>query len=157
MLLSTVKKHLQQATAVQFKVQHAQAVPPHFHITEIGLVTKSFIDCGGKIRNETTVNFQLWNANDIDHRITPATFLHIIELAQNKLMITDGEVEVEYQTETIGKFGLDFDGNSFILTSKQTACLAMENCGIDAITNNKMVKNIIDKTSACCTPGGGCC
>jgi hypothetical protein len=157
MLLSTVKKHLQQATNVHFKVQHAQDVPPHFHVTEIGLITKSFIDCGGKLRNEIKVNFQLWNANDIEHRITPAKLLHIIELSQKTLHIEDGEVEVEYQTETIGKYGLDFDGTHFILTTKQTACLAMENCGIDALKENKFIKNIVEKATACCTPGGGCC
>jgi hypothetical protein len=32
---------------------------------------KNFIDCGGKVRNETVVNFQLWNANDFEHRLKP--------------------------------------------------------------------------------------
>ena len=157
MLLSTVKKYLQQATTVHFKVQYAQDVPPNFHVTEIGLINKSFIDCGGKLRNEVKINFQLWNANDIEHRITPAKLLHIIELSQEKLHIDDGEVEVEYQTDTIGKYGLDFDGAHFILTTKQTACLALENCGIGTITENKIIKNITEKATNCCTPGSGCC
>jgi hypothetical protein len=30
---------------------------------------QNFIDCGGKVRNETVINFQLWDANDFEHRL----------------------------------------------------------------------------------------
>ncbi|MGX7836089.1 DUF6428 family protein, partial [Campylobacter fetus subsp. venerealis] len=55
---------------------------------------------------------------------------NIIELSEKVLELEDLEVEVEYQAETIGKFGLDFDGINFLLTSKQTDCLAKDKCGI---------------------------
>jgi hypothetical protein len=32
--------------------------------------------------------------------------------------------EVEYQSDTIGKYDLDFNGKNFTLVNKQTACLA---------------------------------
>jgi hypothetical protein len=40
-------------------------VPEHFHVTEVGVVTKDFIDCGGTVRHEKVANFQLWDANDL--------------------------------------------------------------------------------------------
>ena len=62
MKLSEIKKHLSTATAVNFLLENGTAVPEHFHVTEVGVITKNFIDCGGTVRNEKVANFQLWNA-----------------------------------------------------------------------------------------------
>lgn len=130
MKLSEVKSILESLKTLTFKLPAGELVPSHFHVTEIGKVTKHFIDCGGTIRDENVINFQLWNANDYNHRLHPEKLVHIIDLSKNKLNLEDNEVEVEYQGETIGKFGLDFDGKSFLLTTKHTDCLARENCGV---------------------------
>jgi hypothetical protein len=116
-------------------------------VTEVGLVTKHFIDCGGTERKETVANFQLWEAGDYDHRLAPQKFLHILNLCEKVLGKNDLDIEVEYQQNTIGKFGLDFDGKDFILITKQTACLAQDACGIP----NK------EQATSCCSPTGGCC
>src|SRR5690606_3427982 len=129
-------------------------VPEHFHITEIGMVTKHFIDCGGTIRNEKAVNFQLWNANDFEHRLKPAKLLNIIKLSEEKLGMEDAEIEVEYQSETIGKYDLDFNGNQFVLKSKTTACLAEDACGIPT---EKQKVNLSVLNNVSCTQGSGCC
>lgn len=150
MKLSEVKKHLSQAEAVNFKLPSGEMVPEHFHVTEIGLVTKHFIDCGGVERIEKVVNFQLWNANDYEHRLKPGKLLNIISLSEEKLGIGDLEIEVEYQSDTIGKYGLDFDGSNFLLVSKFTDCLAKDNCGIPIL-------ELANDGAKCCTPGGGCC
>jgi hypothetical protein len=100
------------------------------------------------------VNFQLWDANDYEHRLKPTKLLNIIRLSEEKLGIEDGEIEVEYQGETIGKFDLDFDGQHFILKNKQTACLASDACGIPA---EKQKVKLSELNSACCTPNSGCC
>ncbi len=146
MKLSEVKKQLENLSEIAFQLPNGDLVPSHFHVTEIGKVSKHFIDCGGVVRTEEVVNFQLWNANDYDHRLHPEKLLKIIELSERVLGISDSEIEVEYQAETIGKFGLDFDGENFILTTKQTDCLAKDNCGVPEAE---------EETS--CTPGGGCC
>jgi hypothetical protein len=132
-------------------------VPEHFHVTEVGLITKHFIDCGGTERIEKVANFQLWNANDFDHRLKPQKLLNIIELSERKLGMGDLEVEVEYQSDTIGKYGLDFDGNRFILTSKVTACLASDACGIPTEKIKVKIADLQTVAQASCTPGGGCC
>ena len=156
MKLSEIKNHLTTAVAVNFKLTSGAHVPAHFHVTEVGLVTKHFIDCGGTERLERVANFQLWDANDFDHRLKPQKLLDIINLSQQKLGIEDLEIEVEYQTETIGKYSLHYTGNDFILVPKQTACLALESCGVPS-TKQKVQLNELQNQTASCTPGGGCC
>ncbi len=148
MKISEIKTHLAHLSAINFRLPDGSYLPPHFHVTEVGRVTKHFIDCGGVERTETAANFQLWEAGDYDHRLAPQKFLHILTLSKKVLGEDDLEIEVEYQQNTIGKFGLDFDGTDFVLTQKQTACLAQDACGIP------------DKAmpaKACCAPSKGCC
>jgi hypothetical protein len=155
MKLSEVKSILNKVETIGFQLPNGELVPSHFHVTEVGKITKHFIDCGGTIRKEEVVNFQLWNADDYNHRLHPEKLVYIIELSEKALAIDDLEVEVEYQAETIGKFGLDFDGNYFQLTSKQTDCLAKDNCGIP--TAKQKVKMADLTSEPCCSPDGNCC
>jgi hypothetical protein len=155
MNIEQIKNQLKSIDEVNFELQNGTMVPAHFHITEIGVVTKHFIDCGGTIRTEKVANFQLWNANDIDHRLKPEKLLSIIELSEEKLGLTNLEIEVEHQAETIGKYDLDFNGKNFVLVSKHTACLAEDSCGIP---KEKLRVNLSTlATGNTCTPGGGCC
>tara|TARA_R110002051_G_scaffold289275_1_gene352260 strand:+ start:136 stop:603 length:468 start_codon:yes stop_codon:yes gene_type:complete len=155
MKLSQIKAQLTQLDKIAFQLPNGDLVPNHFHVTEVGKITKHFIDCGGTERKEEVANFQLWNANDYDHRLHPSKLLNIIELSEKILEIGDLEVEVEYQADTIGKFGLDFDGKNFLLTSKQTDCLAKDQCGIPTEKPKKRLSEI--QTATSCAPGSGCC
>lgn len=156
MKLSEVKIVLASAQNVAFELQNGQRVPAHFHVTEVGIVTKNFIDCGGTVRNEKVANFQLWNANDVDHRLEPQKLLNIIALSEKVLGIEDLEIEVEYQAETIGKYDLAFNGEKFVLVSKQTNCLAQDACGIPPV-KKKISLADLEMAAPACTPGGGCC
>ncbi|MCL6460741.1 MAG: hypothetical protein I4O51_02575 [Flavobacterium micromati] len=156
MNLSQVKKELSTLENVAFILPNGTFVPEHFHVTEVGLITKNFIDCGGKVRKETVVNFQLWDANDFDHRLKPKKLLDIIALSEKILGIADNDVEVEFQGETIGKYDLGFNGKAFTLINKQTACLAEDECGITASKQKVKLSKISNQTNSC-TPGGGCC
>lgn len=157
MKLSEIKRHLATAEAVNFKLQDGTFVPEHFHVTEVGVVTKNFIDCGGNVRKENTANFQLWDADDHEHRLKPQKLLNIIALSEKVLGMEDSEIEVEYQQGTIGKYGLDFDGTDFILVAKQTACLANEACGVPEPKQKLNLINLTPNDASSCTPGGGCC
>ena len=101
MKLSQVKDALLNLEEVDFVLENGTAIPSHFHVTEVGKVTKNFIDCGGTIRTESLVNFQLWSSNDIDHRLKPLKLLNIIKLSEEKLSIQNDEVEVEYQSDLL--------------------------------------------------------
>ena len=152
MKIAEMKQYLAGLEAVNFKLPNGTYLPAHFHVTEVGLVSKHFIDCGGVERRETVANFQLWKAGDYDHRLAPQKFLHILTLSDRILGREDLDIEVEYQQATIGKFGLAFDGRDFVLTPKQTTCLAQDACGIpDAFLP------LTQAPVAGCTPGGGCC
>lgn len=153
MKLSEFKNQLAQLTQLNFVLPNGQYVPRHFHITEAGLVTKHFIDCGGTVRTEKAVNFQVWVAKDFEHRLEPQKLLKIIALSEKLFAGQDLPVEVEYQTETIGKYGVDFNGHHFLLTAKQTDCLAKEQCGVPALESVSETA----ETAGCCQPGGGCC
>ncbi len=155
MKLSQVKHALQGIRTIGFKLPDGTLVPAHFHVTEIGKVNKHFIDCGGNIRKEEVINFQLWNANDYNHRLHPEKLLKIVNLSEQKLGLADLDIEVEYQGQTIQKFGLDFDGTEFMLTPLHTDCLAKENCGLPAKKPEAIAAK--KESVACCGSDSGCC
>ena len=155
MKLSEVKKALETSQIIGFKLPNNTYVPSHFHVTEVGLINKKFIDCGGTVREETVVSFQLWEADDYDHRLAPQKFLSIINLSEKVLGLGDFEVEVEYQADTIGKYELEFNGTDFLLTTKTTNCLAQDKCGIPSLKPKVKLAEVTSNNS--CTPGGGCC
>ncbi len=152
MRLSEVKNVLKQMEEIQFILPNGKKVPSHFHITEIGNIDKKFMDCGGTVRNETKVSFQLWTSIDLHHRLKADKFGTIISLAEEKINLQDAEIEVEYQGDTIEKFGLKVEHNSFVLTTQKTDCLAQENCGIPV---QKVKKKLAEIGQACCGPD--CC
>ena len=158
MKLSEIKNYLEAVKVLSFQLPDGSYVPENFHVTEVGLITKDFIDCGGTIRKETVVNFQLWeDSNDEDHRLKPQKLLSIIALSEKVLGIGDFDIEVEYQDGTIGKYDLGFEGHGFLLLNKQTTCLASDQCGIPAGKKKVSLSEITSVSTDSCTPGGGCC
>lgn len=158
MILSEFKAYLQNAEDLNFKLPNGTDVPKHFHVTEVGESTKSFIDCGGTVRSEKVVNFQLWCAEDYEHRLTPERLLTIITLSEDKINIGNHQIEVEYQGNTIGKYALEYNNENLVLEPKHTNCLAFEECALPAEKQKVVLSNINNKAATTsCTPGGGCC
>ena len=153
MKLSEIKNILADLTELHFVLQNGEQVPEHFHVTEVGQINKKFIDCGGVIRDEKAINFQLWFSTDNDHRLEAEKLRKIIALSEDKLGLEDAEIEVEYQQSTIGKFGLEFNGSAFVLTAKNTACLAEDACGIPQEKPRLKMSELQNS----CAPGSGCC
>lgn len=83
MTLSEFVNQVKKSQALVFIEPNGNIVPSHFHITEVGLTTKHFIDCGGTERKEHTVSFQLWIADDIDHRLSSEKLIGIIQKASS--------------------------------------------------------------------------
>lgn len=156
MRLSEIKNHLDDLNQVVFKLPLGEQVPNHFHVTEVGSIQKHFIDCGGTIRHEKVINFQLWTSTDFDHRIAPYKLKSIIELSEKHLHLEDAEIEVEYQGESsIQKFALEFVNGEFHLTTKFTTCLASDQCGIPQQKPRLKMRELSE--AGCCEPGSGCC
>ncbi|NBV56626.1 MAG: hypothetical protein EBR72_02285 [Bacteroidetes bacterium] len=155
MKLSEVKIALKQLDEIKFCMKNGMKIPSHFHITEVGKVSKHFIDCGGVERMEMKISFQLWKANDYNHRLSPKKLLSIIKKAEDSLKLGNLGVEVEYQADTIGRFGLEFENGTFILTNTQTNCLAPDMCGIPPEKPKRKLSDLTHQLS--CPPKGNCC
>ena len=154
MKLSEVKLALENVETLHFHLEGGVEIPSHFHVTEVGHITKNFIDCGGPIRKEEVVNFQLWDSTDYDHRLEAEKLRKIIALSEKALGLPDAEIEVEYQSDTIGKYGLSFDGRSFVLVTKKTTCLASDNCGTE---KPKVKLSELQTQNTCCNAETSCC
>ena len=153
MWLSDFKQTLGELDTLKFQLPNGQFVPEHFHITEVGIVTRNYIDCGGMLRHENKLNLQLWVASDTDHRIKPKNVLDILQLSKKQLDYSNMEVEIEYQQSTIGRYELDFDGAVFQLINTQTACLAPDQCGIP----QEKPRVRISTNGLSCNPDSDCC
>jgi hypothetical protein len=61
--------HKNRGRQFQLLLPHGAPVPVQFHITEVGRVEKTFVDCGGTLRTRRTCQLQVWIGPDDDHRI----------------------------------------------------------------------------------------
>lgn len=147
-----LEKQSQESFSIQ--LESGEGIDPHFHITEVGMVTKNFIDCGAKIHTDKKVSLQLWHAQDFDHRLSPKKLLRIIESSEETLYLTDEEVEVEFQMNSLSKFNLEYlrERETFVLKNQKTNCLAMDQCGIPVDQWDQKSDNL-----GACAPGSGCC
>lgn len=125
-------------------------VPQSFHITEVGLVSKTFIDCGGRTHTMRTCQLQVWVGDDEDHRLNAGKLAHILELSRSIVPDDSLDLEFEYEDEVISQYpvsGVELgnDAVTLQLTTKHTDCLAKEIC--------------LGAEAACCggASGGACC
>ena len=159
MTIHEFNQHLQSnsSTPIAFQLPDGGFIPAHFHITEVGHVTKRFIDCGGKVHDKTdTCLLQTWMSDhDLEHRLDAGTFAKILHLGQQVLPHDDLDVEIEYEDCAVTQFPiksafLSGDHIDIQLGEKHTDCLAKERCGIDGNscgTNEK--ENAMEKTTCC--------
>ena len=121
----------------RFLLPDGDEVPAHFHITEVGHVTKRFIDCGGKLHDRTdTCLLQTYVADDLDHRLNAGTFAKILELGAQVLPHDHMPVEIEYDCCVVAQYPIaeaEFKGEhiEIQLGEKHTDCLAKQQCGMD--------------------------
>jgi Family of unknown function (DUF6428) len=135
MLVSELNQLLRSApkARMQFLLPSGVPVPPHFHVTEVGRVEKSFIDCGGTIRSSLACVLQLWTADDVEHRLQCDKLSKIMSLAEPILRSSDLPVEIEYGTDVVSTYSVSHCVSAFgtlqlHLVGKQTQCLAQDKC-----------------------------
>lgn len=157
MKLSEFKTKLEQLETIDFYLPNGQMVPKHFHITEVGLTTKNFTDCGNTFRIVKTATLQLWTSIDYWHRLDPKMIVKIIESTSAIFNGEDLDIEIEYQQDTIAKFGLDYIDNQFLLTNKQTDCLAKDSCGLPMEKVKIKMNELQEQIANCCAPNSSCC
>lgn len=155
MKLSEFKKKLEQLGQVEFVLQNGQKVPSHFHITEVGMTTKQFTDCGNVFRIQKTATLQLWTSVDFYHRLEPKKVISILQSTEKMFEGEDLEIEIEFQQGTVGKYGLEFIDNKFVLTNTKTDCLAKTSCGVEEKVKTKLSE--LTPEASCCVAESNCC
>lgn len=134
-----------------FTLPDGSAIPAHFHITEVGRVDKTFLDCGGEPHLTSTCLLQAWVAKDTDHRLDAGKLRRIFDLATPILEGDDLDVEVEYEPSWVSQFAVEsaIVENGvlhFQLGAKHTDCLAKDTC----------LPAVVEQSSGC-SGGSGCC
>jgi len=154
MKTSELKQHLANHPDhhLQFILPEGDLIPLHAHITEVGRVDKTFLDCGATVRKVSYLCLQSWVADDEDHRLPAGKLAEIIERAAPILGSDDLEVELEYEDGVISQFpvvSIANDLNKLIigLGVKHTDCLAKDIC----------LPPAKDKETSSCCSGTGCC
>ena len=130
-LKSQLSKH--PGLNVRFQLANGDLIPAHAHVTEVALMDKKFVDCGGTFRKESICRMQTWVADDLDHRLTAGTLLKILSKAASFLETEDMDVDIEHELDYITQFPLEAaepSGNELLLrlTGRHTDCLAKEKC-----------------------------
>jgi len=138
---------------VRFVLPDGDPIPAEFHVTEVGHVVKTFVDCGGCVRRQESCLLQTWVGDgDPDHRLSAGKLAHILGLASSVIPSEDLEVEVEYEPCAVAQYkieGADAGGNEirFQLGHKRTDCLAREACGLATEGSER----------GCCEEAAKCC
>ena len=151
MKLHEFKALLEANREKQFLLQlpNDKTVPQSFHITEVGLVSKTFIDCGGKVHTVQTCQLQAWIGPDVDHRIEAGKMADILKISAAIVPNDALDLEVEYEDDIISQYPVagaivTDDAVTLQLTTKHTDCLAKELC-------------LVPSAESCGCGPSGCC
>jgi hypothetical protein len=147
-----------------------EAVAAHFHITEVGHVTKHFMDCGGTRRKTESCLLQTWVYSDVDHRLETSKLTNILRIAGDVLPSLDLPVEIEHEAGVVSQYPVisaNSDGQTLTLITglKHTACLAMDLCCAPAAIATPAFTDVVTATAdkprikagTSCSPDTGCC
>jgi len=158
---------LASMSELRWALPDGSLVPAHAHVTEVALITRRFVDCGGTHRMERRIQLQLWVANDVDHRLDPSKLMRIIRETEAWMEWDNHEVEIEYQGKTIERYGVEIMEGVLALQPLQTNCLAQDRCGLPMLEETSNTTRTVEETVpqpksqapvvGRCKPGSGCC
>jgi hypothetical protein len=135
------------ATArIVFQLPDGGWIPAHAHVTEVGRIDYTFLDCGGTLRKSSACRLQTWVAEDIDHRLPAGKLSSIIRRATEALDLEALPLEVEYEDGLVAQFPVEtaaLSGDNLVVSLgwRHTDCLAKDVC----------------LPQAGCGEGTGCC
>jgi hypothetical protein len=140
---------------IAFSTPDGGCVPAHFHITEVGHLAKSFIDCGGTRHTTDCCLLQVWVADDTDHRLKASKLLAIFGRADGLLPSMELPLEIEFEAPVLTQLPLTNcevleDTLVFHTELKRTDCMAKDIClpdfSLPALPGQST-----------CRPGSDCC
>jgi Family of unknown function (DUF6428) len=158
MKLTEFKKTLSENSHrnIRFILPTGTKAPPHAHVTEVALIEKKFIDCGGTFRTDSLCRLQTWFADDTDHRLTAGKLLAILDKSASFLGTADLEVDVEHEAPFVSQFPIEkveVEGEALTirLGIKHTACLAEDRCLPPNLNKTSILTPLPSfKQSKCC-------
>lgn len=138
--------------ALKLLLPGGESVPQSFHVTEVGRVQKTFLDCGGRLHQTDVCQIQAWVGSDEDHRLAVGKLLKIFEKSALILPGAGSPIEIEYEQGLLSQYpiaGYEITAKEilFQLEKKHTDCLAKDICLPPAKA---------DQGNASCQ-GSGCC
>jgi hypothetical protein len=133
----------------RFMLPNGDCIPAHAHVTEVGHVVRSFIDCGGLSGKEEKVVLQTHVGDDTDHRLRSDRFAKILRLGNSVIPTADLDVDVEYDCCVVAQYPIaeaapDGDHLNLILQRGRTQCRAHERRDSEA-------------AAPCCATSAACC
>jgi hypothetical protein len=162
MTIAEFLNHLRANTDLRLSLRFpdGKTIEPHFHITEVGHVTKRFIDCGGTTRTQETCLLQTWVHDDVDHRLTAGKLATIFDRAGEVLPNHDLPLEIEHETTVVAQFPVEdaeIIDNVLIFQcgQKHTDCLARGICLPNECAPTPPKRNF--SLTPGCDPDSGCC
>jgi hypothetical protein len=157
MQISEFKKTLSENSCrnIRFMLPTGTKTPPHAHVTEVALIEKKFIDCGGTFRTDSLCRLQTWFADDTDHRLTAGKLLAILDKSAFFLGTTDLEVDVEHEAPFVSQFPIeklevDDEVLCIHLGIKHVACLAEDRCLPPNLNKTNVLTRLPNFKKKCC-------
>ena len=133
----------------RFVLPDENYIPAHAHVTEVGHVVRTFIDCGGLTGKEEKVVLQTHVGNDTHHRLRSDRFAKILQLGNRLIPSADLDVDVEYDCCVVAQYPIaeatpEGDHLNLILRRGRTQCRARERRDSEA-------------AERCCAMSAACC
>ena len=133
----------------RFVLPNGDCIPAHAHVTEVGHVARSFVDCGGLTGKEEKILLQTHVGDDADHRLRSDRFAKILELGNSVIPSADLDVAVEYDCCVVAQYPIaearpDGEHLNLILRRGRTQCRARE-------------RRESETAADCCTTSAACC
>ena len=134
---------------LRFVLPDGDYIPAHAHVTEVGHVVRTFIDCGGLTGKEEKLMLQTHVGSDTDHRLRADRLAKILDLGNRVIPSAELDVDVEYDCCVVAQYPIaearaEGDHLSLILQRGRTQCRARE-------------RRERGTTADCCATSAGCC
>jgi Family of unknown function (DUF6428) len=133
----------------RFVLPNGDCIPAHAHVTEVGHVARSFVDCGGLTGKEEKILLQTHVGDDTDHRLRSDRFAKILQLGNRVIPSADLDVAVEYDCCVVAQYPIaearsDGQHLNLILRRGRTQCRARE-------------RREPETAAGCCATSAACC
>jgi hypothetical protein len=133
----------------RFVLPNGDYIPAHAHITEVGHLVRTFIDCGGVTGKEEKVLLQAHVGDDTEHRLRSDRFSKILRLGTRVLPSADLDVAVEYNCCVVAQYPI-----TDVRPEGQYLDLILQRGGTQCRPQERQ-KN--KTATACCAPAAVCC